>query len=300
MKKRNPFTLLAGVGLLVIFIFLVFAYQVRYTEVAVVTRFGSYSRTEDQPGFKLRLPPGIEKVYYFDKRLQNFERKFEQTFTRDKRSPVIGLYVGWKIVNPKKFLESFNTDDVLAAERSLEGLVRNAQNSVIGLHDFSELVSPDPTQVKFEQIEREIRESMASAASNNYGIAIDLVGIKQLGLPESLTAKVFERMKSERERLVKKFTAEGTAEATRINSEARLQSDTMLAAAQRDALGIRGEAEAKELESYRVFNLEPELARLIIGLRALETSLTNRTTLILDESTAPLNLLKDPKLLQGK
>ena len=124
MMKRNPFTLLAGVGLLVIFIFLVFAYQVRYTEVAVVTRFGSYSRTETQPGFKLRLPPGIEKIYYFDTRLQNFERKFEQTFTRDKRSPVIALYVGWRINDPKTFLERFNTDDVLAADYGQWDLTR--------------------------------------------------------------------------------------------------------------------------------------------------------------------------------
>jgi membrane protease subunit HflC len=107
-------------------------------------------------------------------------------------------------------------------------------------------------------------------------------------------------MRAERERLVKKYTAEGTAQATQINSEARLQSDMMIASAQREALGIRGEAEAKELESYRVFNQAPELARLIIGLRALEASLTNRATIILDESTAPLNLLKDPTLLQDK
>ncbi|HTI68748.1 MAG TPA: protease modulator HflC [Candidatus Limnocylindria bacterium] len=296
--KRNPITMITGVALLVIFIFLVFAFQVRFTQVAVVTRFGRYSRSETNSGLFFRLPPGVEKVYYFDKRLQNFERKFEQTFTRDKRSPIVAIYVAWRIADPKMFLERFNSDDVLVAEQSLEGLVRGAQNAVIGRHDFSELVSPDPTQVKFDVIEREIQEEITKTALSNYGIAVDLVGIKQLGLPETLTAKVFDRMRAERERTVKKLIAEGNAEATKIYSQARLESETMFASAQREALKIRGEAEAKELKSYEVFNQEPELAQFFMGLRALELSLTNRSTLILDESTAPLNLLKDPKALK--
>ncbi len=297
--KRNPVSLSIGVLLLIIFLLLVFAFQVRLTEVAVVTRFGSYSRTADQPGLWFRLPPGIERVYHFDKRLQNFERKFEQTFTRDKKSPIIAIYVGWRIADPKLFLERFNSDEASDAERSLEGLMRDGQNSVIGQHDFTELVSPDPSQVKFDVIEKEIREYMAPRALTNYGVAVDLVGIKQLNLPESLTAKVFDRMKTERESQVKKLIAEGTAKAEQILSEARLQRDNMLAGAQRQAQVTRGEAEAKSMESYRVLKQEEDLARFIFGLRALETSFTNRTTLFLDESTAPLDLLKDAKALPG-
>jgi membrane protease subunit HflC len=296
--KRNPISLSIGVLLLILFLLLVFTYQVRLTEVAAVTRFGSYSRMEPDPGLHFRLPPGIERVYHFDTRLQNFERKFEQTFTRDKKAPVIAIYVGWKIKDPKTFLERFSTDDVTTAERSLEGLMRDAQSSVIGQHDFTELVSPDPSQVKFDVIEHEIQEAIAGRALSLYGVAIELVGIKQLNLPESLTAKVFDRMKTERESQVKRLIAEGTATADQIISDARLKRDNLLANAQREAQVIRGEAEAKSMESYRVLNQEESLARFIFELRALE-SLTNRTTLILDESTAPLDLLKGSKLFES-
>jgi membrane protease subunit HflC len=291
MKNRTP-TMVIGGLLLVIFLFLLFAFQVRTTEIAVVTTFGSISgapRTE--PGLYLRLPYPIQNVYKFDKRLQNFERKYEQSFTRDKKSPIISVFVAWKIADAETFLKRFN-GDVVRAEASLENVVRDAKNSVIGRHDFSELVAPDPALVKFDQIEGEMKAAMSETALKTYGIQIELVGIKQLGLPEALTAKVFDRMKTERERLVKKLTAEGTAEAVRIRSDAELKRDTTLAEARRQALVLRGEAEAKATESYKILNQDEALARFLISLNGLEATLKERTTLILDEKTAPLNLLR--------
>lgn len=291
MKPRTP-TLIIGGLLLAIFLFLLFAFQVRTTEVAVVTTFGSISGTpKTEPGLYLRLPYPIQNVYKFDRRLQNFERKYEQTLTRDKKSPILSVFVGWRIADAELFLKRFN-GDILRAETSLETVVRNIQNSVIGRHAFSELISPDPSQVKFEQIEKEMKDAMAGEARQQYGIAIEIVGIKQMGLPETQTAKVFERMKAERERLGKKFIAEGTAEAMRIRSEAELQRDTTLAEARRKALVLRGEAEAKATEYYKVLNQDESLARFLISLNSLEASLKDRATLILDEKTAPLNLLR--------
>ena len=291
MKPRTP-TLIIGGLLLAIFLFLLFAFQVRTTEVAVVTTFGSISGTpKTEPGLYLRLPYPIQNVYKFDRRLQNFERKYEQSLTRDKKSPILSVFVGWRIAEAELFLKRFN-GDLFRAETSLENVVRDAKNSVIGRHDFSELIAPDPKQVKFEEIENEMKLAMADTTLKTYGIAIEIVGIKQLGLPESQTAKVFERMKAERERLSKKFVAEGTAEAMRIRSEAELQRDTTLAEARRKALVLRGEAEAKATEFYKVLNQDESLARFLISLNSLEASLKDRTTLILDEKTAPLNLLR--------
>jgi membrane protease subunit HflC len=186
--KKNPLTLLVGSLLLLVFLALLFCYQVRTTEVAVVTTFGRYSSSQTNAGIYLRAPLPIQKVYKFDKRLQTFERKYEQQFTRDKKSPILSVYVGWRIADPKRFLESFN-GDLLKAEQTLENVVRDAKNSVIGNHDFSELISPDPSKVKFDVIEGEMKAVMAATTLASYGVAIDLVGIKELGLPEALTAR---------------------------------------------------------------------------------------------------------------
>ncbi len=291
MKNRIP-TLIIGSFLLLIFLFLLFAFQVRTTEVAVVTTFGSISgQPRTEPGLYPRFPYPIQTVYKFDKRLQNFERKYEQSFTRDKKSPIISVFVAWQIEDPIVFLKRFN-GDIARAEASLENVVRDAKNAVIGRHDFSELIAPNPSLVKFDEIETEMKIMMSETALKTYGIKIELVGIKQLGLPEGLTAKVFDRMKTERERQVKKLIAEGTSEAVRIRSDAELKRDTTLAEARRQALVLRGEAEAQAAEFYKVLNQDETLARFLISLNGLEATLKDRTTLFLDEKTAPLNLLR--------
>ena len=291
MKNRIP-TLIIGSFLLLIFLFLLFAFQVRTTEVAVVTTFGSISgQPRTEPGLYPRFPYPIQTVYKFDKRLQNFERKYEQSFTRDKKSPILSVFVAWQIEDPVVFLKRFN-GDIARAEASLENVVRDAKNAVIGRHDFSELIAPNPSLVKFDEIETEMKIMMSETALKTYGIKIELVGIKQLGLPEGLTAKVFDRMKTERERQVKKLIAEGTSEAVRIRSDAELKRDTTLAEARRQALVLRGEAEAQAAEFYKILNQDETLARFLISLNGLEATLKDRTTLILDEKTAPLNLLR--------
>lgn len=288
--KKNPISLAVGVILLLIFVALIFCFQVRSTEMAVVTTFGRFSRAVAEPGLYFRLPQPFQKIYKFDQRLQVFERKYEQNFTRDKKTPVVSVFVGWRIADARAFLELHN-GDIGKAETALESIVRDAKNSVLGRHDFSELVSPDPAQVHFDLIESEMKETMAVNALKSAGIKVELVGIKQLGLPESLTAKVFDRMKTEREKLVKSYIAEGEAEATKIKSGAERERQELLAKANRDAQILLGEAEAKATESYKVLNQEPEFAEFLLKLRGLE-QFKDRSTLILDANTPPLDLLR--------
>src|SRR5256885_15174705 len=118
--KRNLITLITAAVLLVIFACMLFTFQVRQTEVAVVTTFGEYSRSITEPGLKGRLPWPIQKVYEFDNRLQTFDRKFDETITKDQKNLVIAVYAGWQIADPKVFLESFN-GDMTKAEQKLEG-----------------------------------------------------------------------------------------------------------------------------------------------------------------------------------
>jgi membrane protease subunit HflC len=290
--KKSPLTLLTGAILLVIFLFLLFAFQVRSTEVAVVTTFGRYSRSVTNAGFNLRLPPPIQKVYKFDSRLQNFERKFEQTLTRDGKNILATVFIGWRVKDPQTFLIRCNGDP-LRAEQSLENIVRNAKNGVIGQHNFGELVSPNPQEVKFDEVEKQMLAVIQQAAGETYGISVELLGIKQLGLPENITASVFKRMKDERERLVKKYQGEGEGEARRIESEANVKAKEMAAKADGEALRIRGQAEAEAAKAYAVFEQNPELAIFLFRLNALATSLQNRTTIILDNNTPPMDLLRE-------
>lgn len=293
MKKSRP-SLLIGALLLLLFLALLFCFQVRTTEVAVVTTFGRYSRDLTEPGLYFRLPVPVQNVHRFDNRLQDFESKFETSTTRDAKNLLAAIYVGWRIDSARKFLENFN-GDVIKAEGTLEGLVRNAKNAVIGRYVFSDLISPDPKAVKFDQLEAEILKEIQGPAKETYGLSVELVGIKQLGLPEAITGKVFERMRAERDRLVKQYQGEGNARAQEIRSEADRKRDELLAKAQASKLRMMGEAEAQASKELAVLEKNPSLAVFLYQLNALKESLRERTTLFLDQKTAPFNLLSGDK-----
>jgi modulator of FtsH protease HflC len=292
--KNSRLSFVVGGLLLLLFLALLFCFQVRTTEVAVVTTFGRYSRDISEPGLYFRLPVPIQSIYRFDNRLQNFERKFEQSTTRDARNLLVTMYVGWRIESARKFLELFG-GDTAKAENTLEGLISNAKNAVIGRYVFSDLISPDPKAVKFDQFEADVLKEIAGPASEKYGIKIELVGVKQLGLPEAITGKVFERMRAERDRLVKQYQGEGNARAQEIRSEADRKRDELLAKARADALRVMGEADAQASKELAILEKNPGLAVFLYQINALKEALRERTTLFLDQKTAPFNLLSGDK-----
>ena len=297
--KRNPVILV--IGILVIFTLAapLFTFQVRTTEVVVVTTFGKATRPETEPGLKWRWPWPIQEVHRFDKRVNNFESPFEQALTSDGFTLLLSVYAGWTISDPMIYLERFG-DSSRKAEESLEGLVRNA-NTIVGKHPFSSFISTDPKVIKFADIEREmLARVQEELRTNSYGIKVGFLGIKQLGLPESVTKAVFETMEKERLVKVAAIESEGRYKAEQIKSAADLESAKILSQAEARALSIQGEAEKAAAKSFEVFKQEPDLAIFLLKLRALETFLKERSTLILDQSTPPVDLLRNQSLPQPK
>src|ERR1039457_7695072 len=100
--KRNAMTIVIGAVLVVIFALLLFVFQVRQSEVAIVTTFEKpTAQPYDQPGAYCKWPWPIQKVYKFDERIQNFEGKFRQTFTADNNNLLVTIYTGWRISDAK-------------------------------------------------------------------------------------------------------------------------------------------------------------------------------------------------------
>src|SRR6184192_3567740 len=102
--KRNLLTLVVGAALVTIFVLLLFIFQVRQSEVAVVTTFGRPVATYTNAGAYFKLPWPVQKVYKFDQRIQNFEDKFSENYTADSVTLLSSVYIGWKISDGRRFL----------------------------------------------------------------------------------------------------------------------------------------------------------------------------------------------------
>ncbi|HEY2083267.1 MAG TPA: protease modulator HflC [Verrucomicrobiae bacterium] len=292
--KRNSLIIVIGALLVIVFAFWLCAFQVRTTEVAVVTTFGKPTRSLNQPGLYFKWPPPAQRVYKFDQRTQSsdVESKLREDLTSDGFTLLTSVYVGWRITEPGVFLQKF-PGGIPAVEQQLATLVSTPKSAVIGKHPLSDLVSANAGGSKFDAIEDEILASVESQLqTNNYGINIEFLRFKKIGVPESVTDKVFGRMTDERNKLVSAVQNEGQRQAQNIRSDADLRASKILSAAQGVALRVQGEGQTEAAKYLGVFQQNPDLASFLFRLNALEDSLKDKSTLIFDQQTEPFTLFK--------
>ena len=290
--RRNPLILLIGVILVIIFGFLLFSFQVRRSEVVVVTTFGRPTGLYDTPGLKGRLPWGIQMVHRFDKRVQNFEDQLTEGLTADGKNLLTSVYVGWKITNPSLFFAKFGGGDAIPeAEKHLKQVLGGAKQAIVGKHPLTDFISATDGGTNYLKIEDEVLAAVQSQVKNSgYGLDIEFLGMKRLAIPEQVTQQVFDEMTKERQVLVKASEAAGDAAASKIKSDAERTAAEMLTKAEGQATVIRAEGEAEAAKYLPIFQQEPDLANLIFRLNALDGTLKERSILIFDPRTPPFDL----------
>lgn len=291
MKKRNLITILTAAVLVVIFILLLFTFQVRKSQVAVVTTFGQISGPPRKPGLHLRWPWPIQQVYKFDQRIQTFTDKMSENLTKDSINLDLSVYVGWRISNATNFLNSFPNGSIEAAQNQLQSIVTSAKAAEVGSNSLSDFVNADIKQLKFDQIQSNIEQLVQSELqTNDYGIQVKFLGIDRLALPDSVTEAVFARMKSEREVLISQAKNYGQAEATKIRANANREASETLANAEAEANQIKGQGVAEAAKTLPIFQENPDLAVFMLRIKALQDSLNQKSVLIFDQRTPPFDL----------
>ena len=202
------------------------------------------------------------------------------------------VYVGWKISDAGRFSESLPDGSVIAAQSQLESMLRSAKIAVIGKHPlvgFCECRSA-AFAVRRRLKRKWNRRSRRELQTNNYGIQLEFLGFKKIGLPESVTQTVFDRMTSERQHSHQPRAIRRRGRGHKIKSAADRQAAETVANAEADATRIRGEGEAEAAKTLPVFQQNPELANFLLRIDALQQSLNQRSTLIFDERTPPFDL----------
>jgi membrane protease subunit HflC len=163
---------------------------------------------------------------------------------------------------------------------------------VIGRYDFDQLVNTIPEKMQLDQVISELRSGIASFAETEYGLRIETVGIKSLGIPEKTSENVFERMINERKVVAERYRQEGKRISEQIKAEADKQRELLLADAEAKSKRIRAEGDAEAASHYAAFRKDPQLAAFLRKLDALRKIMSTRTTLILDTDSVPFDLFK--------
>lgn len=260
------------------------AYTVPQWEQAIVVQLGEPVRTVQEPGLYFKLP-GIQNVLHFDKRLLAYDAAPKEILTKDKQQLVVDNFSRWRIRDPLQFYRTVRNE--AGAQSRLDDVIYSIVRENLGRHTLREIMNEKRTEVMAEVT----KESDAKARA--YGIEVADVRIKRADLPEKNELNVFNRMRTERERLAKKFRAEGDEEARKIRSESDKQVQILTAEARKQAEITRGQGDAQAVKIFADANgRDLEFYQLVRTLEAYRNSITEGTTLILSPNSEFFRYLK--------
>jgi len=258
-------------------------YTVNMTQNAIVLKFQEYERTVSEPGLYFKIPV-YQEVRYFTKMLLVLDAPPADIITKDKKTMLIDNYTMWRIQDPLLFLQTLRTER--AGESRLDDIVKSELRVELGTHNLIDVV----TKTREEIMEKVTVE--ANLKSVQYGIEVLDVRIKRADLPSDNAQKVFGRMRSERERIAKKYRSEGAEEATKIRAETDKEKVILVAEAYKKEQEVRGDGDARATKIYAdAFNNDREFYAFMRSMEAYKNSLKTDTTVILSEKSDFLKYL---------
>jgi len=292
------------------------------TEIVLVETLGRISAVYDRAdsasgdrGLHVKLPWPIATVRRFDRRQQLFDPPGREMFTRDKKNITVSSFLCWRIADPPagdvplaerpavKFFRGLGS--IETAQARLDARVRSALEVEVGRVELTELLhvgAPEGGPMGESPIrkiaDRALGELKRQDGSESLGdrLGIELVDlrIKRINLPDGNRMAVYERMRTERERIAERYRSAGLAERVRIESQARRQSDEILARAEADAERIRGEGEADAISILNAAHArDPEFYEFQRTLATYAKVLSERTTLVISSGSRLFKLLSE-------
>ncbi len=255
-------------------------YTINETEQGVLTHFGKISPPVKQPGFHLKWPRPISKIFKVDRRINTLTSMPHELITEDQKSILVDGYLLWRIVDPILFVEAIRTgenavDRLLDLYLSSSGVIvsNKSRDAFIGLGlEHEDLDVPS----------QELLDRIAPIARENYGVEVLKAGIVEYTLPVENRPSVIQRMIAERARIAARYRSEGEEVAMRIEALALNEHEKIIAEAHAQATTILGKAEAEAMALLaKAYQEDPEFYKFIRALDSYDLIIDKNTTLML-------------------
>ena len=239
MNRSTAMTVLAA---LILGIILNSVFIVNDKEHAIVFQFGEAIRPNVDKGLNFKVPI-IQNVKKFDSRLQTLDEEPDRILTVESKYLLVDSFVKYKITDVLKFYQanngSFNSLNSLLAQRT-EFELKNQ----FGKRTVTELVSGERD---------ELMDTMRSGLNDvvaDLGIEIIDFRVKRIDLPSNLSNSVYERMRTQRNRLAEELRSQGKEISREIRAIADKDKIVILAEADKTAQEIKGDGDAEATRIY--------------------------------------------------
>lgn len=287
-------------------------YTVSEQEQVVITQFGEpIGQAVIDPGLHVKLP-FVQEVNVFDKRWLEWNGDPNQVPTRDKKYIWVETYARWRIANPLLFFQRLR--DERGAQSRLDDIIDGESRNVIASHNLIEIVRA--SNRAFERAE-EVEDVMETEAMHevelgrdkitrmilerasqivpDYGIELVDVQIQRLNYIDSVQAKVFERMISERKRIADRFRSEGQGKSAEIRGKKERELKVIESEAYRKTQEIMGRGDAEATTIYAdAYNRNRELYEFSKTMETYRNGIDKDSWLVLSTDARLFRYLQSP------
>ena len=316
--------LLGSISAIVVLVLLAVAanlcfYTVSEQEQVIITQFGRpVGEAVREAGMHFKMP-FIQTVNRVDKRILEWDGRPSEMPTRDKLYVVVDTFGRWRVSNPLQFFTRLR--DERSALSRLEDIIGSEVRNAVAKHDLIEIIrttkdrkpmvdalltADDPKAAVLPPItlgraaiEVEIVK-LASPKLTDFGIELIDVRLMRVNYNSRVSAKIHERMMSERQQIASRFRSEGEGEAAKITGNKERDLKRIESEAYREVQKLRGEADAKASENYaRAYGSSPEAGefyRFMRTMDAYQKTFNRDTTLILSTDSDFFTYLKRTQL----
>ena len=258
-------------------------------EKAIVLQFGETVREDVGVGFHFKVPI-IQEVKKFDARLRSLDEDPDRILTNESKYLLVDSFIKYRITDVLTFYKanngSFNSLNSLLGQRS-EFVLKNN----FGKRTVKEVVSGERDELM------SIMLSSLNESVKDLGVEIIDFRVKRIDLPSNLSNSVYERMRTERQRLAEELRSEGKEIAREIRAIADKDKVVILAEAYKQAEELRGEGDAEAAGIYaESFSQDPEFYEFTRSMKAYVETFENKSdVMLIDSDSEFFKYLNDKK-----
>ena len=273
MKRSS--IIISALSLIAVIIISQSIYVVSEIERAVKLRFGEIVEFDVQPGLHFKWPI-VNSVKYFDGRILTLDAVPQRYLTSEKKALMVDSFIKWRIKDVAKYFTTTGGDEE-RAKRLLSQRVDTGLRNEFGVRTVKEVVSGER-----DQLMNSLATSLDTIAQQELGVEVIDLRVKKIDLPSEVSDSVYNRMRTERERLARELRAQGNEVAEKIRATADKDKTIILADAYREAEETRGSGDAKATATYaEAYTKDPEFYDFTRSLKAYQATFQSKGDILL-------------------
>ena len=250
-------------------------FVVKETERAVKLRFGEIVEYDVEPGLHFKVPV-VNTVRKFDARILTLDAAPQSYLTSEKKALTVDSFVKWRVSDVAKYYTTSGGDEERLRRLLIQRVDAGLRNE-FGSRTVKEVVSGQR-----DELMDKLSSQLNLIAKDELGVEVIDLRVKKIDLPPEVSESVFNRMRTERERLAKELRAQGNEVAEKIRATADKDKTIILADAYREAEEIKGNGDATATATYaNAYSKDPEFYDFTRSLKAYESTFGSKSDILL-------------------